>query len=261
MQDNPEQQIGRVPSEQREQEIPRLPATPFELSSNERDKPFLPILEQAKNDLEPVWRAVESPVMSAFETLTNGHWHSHMQKDGIPVRFTAVERSGSIPLRLGVRDKSPQATKEGRRNEVRTANSLLGSLVHELSHNFMDQSDYSFMKANFYPRIDVENFSTDNEKKEARKKLIIREAYAELIWKEVVDTVFPPEQVAEWLERRKAAYDGVFPFIDTLSEVDKQMIVDREYRKQHFAQKETQQKQKGLDGVRQKLRGFFTKPK
>ena len=184
--------------------------------------------------------------MEAFETVTNSRWRPELRGNLVPIVLSGTEGSKSFGregwIRLGVVDRSRFAKEQGRGEEVRDTESLLGSLLHELGHQFSNHEDRAFVREHFGSRI----IDTDNEK----IRTICKEAYVELVWKAVVDALFPHDRVEGWLERRRKGHKGVYDFIETLSEDERKQIVDRQYRDEVHGRKGIELSQSKFTQVR-----------
>ncbi len=239
-------------------ELPRFPVIDFQISRKGADQQYTDVLQNASRQFEVAWRAVEGSIMSTFEEATNSHWPTAQKEEEIPVTFTGIEGSYSRPLRLGVRDMSPWARQRKRVGEVRDTVSLMGSFIHELSHNFMHRRDLEFVTANFADRIDLQQLKRHDED---AIRSVCKEVYAELVWKDVVDRCFPPERVYEWLQRRRVGHQGVYDLIGKLSDEERKMIVDREFREERVqSRSQTLRANKQQELLQRKLQKISAKP-
>lgn len=209
---------------QEAQEVNRLPAIAFHVSEEGDNVPYKDDLSIIQCDLEPAWRAVEAQVLSSFEEVTGGTWDEFFRTNGISVTLTATGGSRTHRykyLQLGCREvKSRWAKKQGVMGTMRGVHSLLGSLIHELGHNFMSRDDIRFMRETFGQRYDRESTKLDEER-------FFNEVYAELVSQAVAARNFTEDEIAPWIERQRLGHKGVYDFLDMLSKEEKQVIIDR----------------------------------
>lgn len=134
---------------------------------------------------------------------------------------------------------------------MRGAHSLLGSLIHELGHNFMNKEDRDFMMVTFGQRYNKEGVDLD-------ERHFFYEVYAELVSQAVTARNFTEDEIAPWIERQRLGHKGVYDFLDTLSEEDKKMIVDRQHPARVAARSSVQTASPNrLEIVRMRLANMF----
>lgn len=237
-------------------EIHRLPMITFRLDDSEGNDPYREDLLLIQSAFEPAWREVESGVMTSYEAVSGGIWDTFSRTNGIAVTLSAIEGSRTRPhtyLKLGCREvKSKWAKQQGLLGTMRDVTSLQGSLIHELGHNFMNRDDMHVLQTLFGQR-----FQSDTA--DLNEKAFFSEVYAELISHAVAEENFTEEEYSPWRERQRLGHRGVYDFLDTLTEEEKKLIIERDHLWRLPIVEVEQKTNKRLHDIRTRVRNIFNR--